>query len=112
MRGDGRVFQRGSSWWIAFYAHGEKQREPARVPDANGVLRPEKNEAEARRALRVRRSEVLGGRFIGRAEKVTVGELLDGCVLAQENGGKRSVRTTTLHLKPVRLRVGSWPVVG
>ena len=62
MRGDGRVFQRGESWWIQFQARGKQHREPARLPDRNGVLQPAKNEAEGRKALKARRAEVLGGR--------------------------------------------------
>jgi hypothetical protein len=84
VRGDGRVFQRGGSWWIQFQARGQQHREPARLPDRDGVLRAAKNEAEARRA------EVLGERIVGRPEKVTVKELLDDYVTHQENAGLRS----------------------
>ena len=105
------MFQRGDSWWIQFQARGEQHREPARLPDRDGVVQPAKNEAEARKALKARRAEVLGGRFIGRPEKVTVNELLDDYVTHQENAGLRSLRTLKLHLVPVRAAFGSWRVV-
>ena len=111
MRGDGRVFLRGKSWWLQFEAQDGQQREPARILDSIGVLRPAKNEAEARRALKARRAEVLGGRFVGRPEKITVDELLDDYVTHQENVGARSLRTLKLHLVPVRAAFGSWRVV-
>jgi integrase len=111
VRGDGRVFQRGSSWWIQFQARGEQHREPARLPDKDGILQPAKKATEAKRALRIRRAEILGGRFIGRPEKVTVKELLDDYVTHQENAGLRSLRTLKLHLVPVRATFDSWHVV-
>ncbi len=87
MRGDGRAFKRADSWRLQYQAQGSQHREPARVPDRDGVLRPAKNEAEALRALRTRRAEILGGRFVGRVEEVTVKEPLDDYETHQENAG-------------------------
>ena len=77
-RGDGRVFARGQSWRIQYSVRGRQHREPARVNDRKlGVRRPAKNEAEALSALRARRREIEGGRFVGpRVEKVLVSELI------------------------------------
>jgi len=63
MRGDGRPFRRGQSWWIAYYAPKDgrsvEQREPAMIVDREDAApRPARTEAEARRALRRRRDEV------------------------------------------------------
>ena len=33
MKAKGRVFQRGSRWWIAYYLHGKEFRESARTDD-------------------------------------------------------------------------------
>src|SRR5262249_31676295 len=32
-RGEGRVFQRGGVWWVAYYRHGKELRESANTPD-------------------------------------------------------------------------------
>lgn len=78
MRGDGRVYQQGASWWIQLSVRGQRIREAAKVTDKAGVLRPAKDEREALRFLRTRREEVLGGRYLGpREERLTVGEMLD-----------------------------------
>jgi integrase len=102
MRGDGRVFQRGRSWWMQYQAHGQQQREPARVVGADGLARPARSEREALRALQARRSDVLAGRVVGRPDRVLVGELLDDYVLQRENQGIKSLRTLKVHLKPIR----------
>jgi integrase len=111
MRGDGRVYKRGSRWWLQFMALGKKRREPAQVLGEDGLERPARDEREARRALKARRAEVLGRRYVANAEKVTVGELLDDYVVHQENSGLRSVRTLRVHLDPVRSAFGAWKVV-
>src|SRR5688572_22437397 len=51
MRGDGRVFQRGNRWWIAYYAPQNGRSVEHREPGG-------KTEAEARRLLRQRLCEV------------------------------------------------------
>ena len=85
-RGQGRVFQRGSLLWIAYYAHGKEQREVARHVRTGEKLEAttEKNRHEADRFLKHRLGEIAaekhGGRpFVGpQQERVTVNELLDG----------------------------------
>ncbi len=82
VRGDGRVFLRGSRWWIAYYArhhgHAREFREPARIVERQGENpRAARTEQEARRALRLRLREVLGDRWVAPEERrVTVSEVV------------------------------------
>jgi integrase len=48
MRGDGMIYQRGSTWWLAFYVDGKLQRESAKTSD----------EEKARKVLRAKLKEV------------------------------------------------------
>ena len=48
MRGDGRIFKRGKTWWISFYVDGREQRESAKT----------NNEEKARKTLRTKLKEV------------------------------------------------------
>ena len=59
MRGDGRVFQRGNRWWIAYYVSGREIREPGGT-----------TEKAARQRLKERFSEISGRRFIRPEEEV------------------------------------------
>jgi integrase len=111
MRGDGRIFQRGGSWWIQFQAQGQQHREPARIVTDDGIERPARTDVEARRALKARRRDVLSGRIVGRPDRVTVGELLDDYERHRENRGIKSLRTLKAHIKPVRAFFGTWRAV-
>jgi hypothetical protein len=33
MRGDGRIFKRGTTWWVGFYVDGKQQRQSAKTSD-------------------------------------------------------------------------------
>ena len=73
MRGDGRIFQRGGTFWIAYYLRGKEYRESAGTSD----------EKKAQRFLKHRLNEV-GADQIGaqafvepKQKRVTVSELLD-----------------------------------
>ena len=59
MRGNGRVFQRGPIWWIAYYDNGRERRESSRSRERK----------EAVRMLRQRLAEVATGTVQGRATK-------------------------------------------
>jgi len=112
MRGEGSIYQRGPSWWVRYYAHGRRVREAAKVPDKAGVLRPARNEEEARRALRRRVKEVLGGHFLGlQAERVTVAGLLDAVAARAEAKGLRSRAKMKSHAKPLRAFFALRPAV-
>jgi integrase len=48
MRGDGRIFKRGETWWMSFYVDGREQRESTKTTQ----------EEKARRTLRTKLKEV------------------------------------------------------
>ncbi|MBX7185032.1 MAG: site-specific integrase [Vicinamibacteria bacterium] len=103
MRGDGFVYQRGSAWWVQYRANGQRIREAARIPDKDGVLRPATTEAEARRYLRARRADVLGGRFLSpQAARLSVADLLDALETHLAAKGIRSLAKVRCHAKALR----------
>jgi integrase len=89
----GRVFRRGSRWWIAYHdGRGREYRE------SGGHT-----EAQASAKLKRRVKELAGGRFIGPAEeKTTVGELLDDLITHLQTKGVRSLDKIQSHVKAVR----------
>jgi integrase len=92
VRGDGRVYQRGSRWWIEYWHRGESFREPAG-----------KDEAAAAKKLRARLREIAGDKFIGpKEERVPVGELVDDLMTHLRTKGAKAVASFESHLKPVR----------
>ncbi len=92
MRGDGRVYQRGNTWWIEFWHRGKQFRE------SGGP-----SEKKARIKLKARMKEILGDRFVGlKEERLTVAELLGNLILHLETKGARSVRAYRYHVTPVR----------
>lgn len=116
-RGQGRVFQRGTFLWVAYYAHGKEQREVARhVRTGDKLEATEKNHHEAERFLKHRLGEISaeqhGGRaFIGpKQERVTVNEILatleNDFKLRDKWNGK-----VASNLKPVREHFGPWKAV-
>ena len=48
MRGDGRIFKRGETWWMSFYVDGREHRESSKTSD----------EAKASKILRAKLKEV------------------------------------------------------
>ena len=95
MRGMGRIFQRGETWWIAFYRGGIEYRESTKSD--------EKSAAKA--LLKKRTSEVQAGIFI-QPRKVTVNEIIDGLIREHELNGRKGVYTTKCHLLPIREAFG------
>jgi integrase len=101
MRGDGRIFERGGRWWIAYYAPREGRRVEHREPAG-------RTETEARRLLRHRQRELAvhtaGFRlFQGpQHERVTLEELLQALEKDLEIRGRRSLPQAKSHLKHVR----------
>jgi hypothetical protein len=112
VRGDGRIFKRAGRWWIAYYAprsgRAVEFREPAFIVERAGEdPRPAKTEQEARRALKERRRQILGERFVAPPERrTTVGELLDAFILQLKTKGLRSVDKTTSHTGAIRRAFG------
>ena len=116
-RGQGRIFQRGSFLWIAYYAHGKEQREVARHVRTNEKLEiTDKNQHEAARFLKRRLGELVaethGGRaFVGpQQERVTIAELLDGLETDYKLRDRWNVKVAS-NVKPVREHFGTWRAV-
>ena len=77
MRGQGRVYQRGDKWWVAYYVRGKEYRESAGA-----------TKAEAKRYLKKRLGEINSGRFVGpQEERITVNEILDNLIHYLETKG-------------------------
>jgi hypothetical protein len=92
MRGVGRVFQRGSTWWIAFYHRGKEIRESAKNA----------SESQARKILKRRLGEISAGRFMPNEEKLTFDELVTDVKNDYRVNGKRSLKTVEYYLLHLR----------
>src|SRR3989338_4432227 len=89
MRGMGRVFKRGSAFWIAYSHRGQEFRESS----------GSESEAQARKLLKKRLGEIGRGRLIGPVEeKVTFEEMAQDFLRDYETNGKRSVRSARLSV--------------
>ncbi|HEY3351177.1 MAG TPA: site-specific integrase [Thermoanaerobaculia bacterium] len=92
MKGEGRIFQRGAVFWVAYYVRGKEFREPGG-----------KTEKEAAKRLKSRLGEKHGDRFIGpEQERVTVADLLDSLALDLGRRGAKALKSHLSHVKPVR----------
>jgi integrase len=100
-RGRGRIFQRGSRYWIAYYAPREGRSVEHREPGGG-------TEKEARRKLKDRLDEILarkrlGLRFQGpRQERITVEELLASVEQDYVIHGRKSLPQLRSHLRHIR----------
>jgi integrase len=92
MKGVGRVFQRGSVWWIAFYHRGREIRQSAHSH----------SEAQARKLLKKRLGEVTSGRFIVDEEKITFEDLVADLKNDYQVNGKRSLNSVLYYLPHLR----------
>lgn len=105
-RGEGRIFQRGTRWWIAYYAPKDGRRVEHR--ESGG-----ESEDEAKKLLKRRMDELAAHRLGARRfqgpqqERVTVSQLLDA--LEQDYALKElaSLRRLKSHLKHIRAFFGS-----
>jgi len=89
MRGIGRTFQRGSTWWVAYNHRGHEYRESSNSD----------SETKARALLKKRLGEIGRGRFIGPVEeKVTFEGMAQDIQRDYETNGKRSQRSVTLSI--------------
>lgn len=117
-RGQGRVFQRGPFFWVAYYSHGKEEREVARHVRTGDKLElaDKKGQHEAARFLKHRLGEIAaeqhGGRaFVGpQQERVTANELLDGLERDYKLRDKWTVKVESV-IKPLRARFGTWRTV-
>jgi integrase len=98
MRGDGRIFKRGDTWWIAFYVDGREQRESAKTKD----------EGTAVKYLRKKLKEVHAHELdptkpflTQRDRKRTIADLMDALKADFEIRGKWNpqVRTNVEHVR-------------
>jgi integrase len=106
MRGDGRVFQRGQIFWVAYSLRGVEHRESTGTSD----------EKQAGKFLKARLREVgadlLGARtFVTpKASKLTVGELCEALKADFELRGKLSAQNAS-HLRRVSADFGEYRAV-
>ena len=105
MRGNGRVYQRGSTWWVAYYDNGREQRESS----------GSRERKEAVKLLRQRVGEVALGVTHSAAPKrkwvraVMMQDLFD---LVEHNHqlNHRTSRTNGICLRRMRKQFGRYPV--
>jgi integrase len=89
----GRVFKRGSTYWISYYHRGQEHRESTRSASEN----------EARRLLKKRLGESGRGRLVGaREERLTFEHLAEGLVTDYRINRRRSIESAELSLKHLR----------
>jgi integrase len=89
----GRVFKRGSVYWIAYYHRGKEFRESSYSD----------SEKEALRLLKRRIGEVGTGRFTGvREERVAFDELAMGLLTDYQVNKRRSLRSARLSISHLR----------
>ncbi|MFQ5668676.1 MAG: tyrosine-type recombinase/integrase [Candidatus Binatia bacterium] len=89
----GRVFQRGHTFWIAYWHRGKEYRESAHTP----------HERPARTLLKQRLGECGRGTLIGpTAERVEFDALMADLIREYEVNGKRSIRSLRLSVRHLR----------
>ena len=97
MKGLGRVFKRGSVFWIAYYHRGIEYRESSYS----------ESEARATKLLKKRIGEIGRGRLIGPVEeKVTFEEMAQDLLRDYETNGKRSVSSARLSIRHLTVFFG------
>ena len=89
----GRIYKRGSIYWIAYNHRGREHRESSQS----------ENESVARKLLKKRIGEVATGQFIGpNEERLSFEHIADALVTDYEINKLRSVRSVKLSLKHLR----------
>jgi len=89
MRGIGRTFQRGSTWWIAYSHRGKEYRESSQS----------ESEARARKLLKKRLGEINAGKFIGPNEdRLTFDDLVQDLRNDYQVNGRRSLATINYYI--------------
>jgi len=102
LRGDGRLFLRGTTWWMQFYVDGRQQRESTKASD------PEKAEKVLRARLKeVHAHELDPSRsFVSQHDKRrTVADLMDALKTDFEIRGKASAQNLS-NIKRARADFG------
>ena len=106
MRGNGRVFQRGQIWWVAYYHDGREHRESSKSRERKDAIR----------LLRQRVGEVAAGTLprlhaSSRTDRtpITMYELLDH-IEHNYRLNNRLSKTTATYLKRLRKRFAGYTV--
>ena len=93
VRGLGRIYKRGSVWWIAYYHRGKEHRESTESD----------RESQAKKLLKKRLGEIGRGILIGPVEgKVRFDDLAQGLITDYKVNGKRSVSSAELSIRHLR----------
>jgi integrase len=97
MRGQGRIYQRGGAWWIAYYHRGAQIRESVRKATAKNT------QAAAERLLTQRQKTANTPAFVGpEAERLTVDELADAVVADYAIQEHRSLADVARHVAQIK----------
>jgi integrase len=97
MRGMGRVFKRGVTYWIAYFYRGKEYRESARST----------KESDARRLLKKRLGEIGRGRLVGPTEeRLSFDDLARDLLNDYEIKGQRSLQTVKERVAHLRRYFG------
>jgi integrase len=93
MRGMGRVFKRGSLYWISYYHRGKEFRESSES----------EKESTAKKLLKKRIGEIAQGRLRGaNQERVTFDDLAQALLADYQINGRRSARSARLSISHLR----------
>jgi hypothetical protein len=96
IRGFGRCYLRGRTWWIRYYHHGQERRESTKS----------ERQVDAERLLKARWKQIGAGKFIGpKEERVTINALLAGLELDYQHNGRRS--SLSFLMTPLRAYFGT-----
>lgn len=90
MRGLGRNFIRGSTWWISYYHRGKEYRESS----------GSNSESQARKLLKKRLGEIGRGRLLGPVEeRVTFEQMKADLLRDYETNAKKSIGSAKLSIR-------------
>lgn len=93
MRGMGRVFKRGTVYWVSYYHRGKEFRESSESD----------NESIAKKLLKKRIGEVAQGRLRGaNQERATFDDLAQALLADYQINGRRSARSARLSISHLR----------
>src|SRR5262245_37597464 len=93
MRGLGRLFKRGSVYWISYYHRGKEYRESSES----------ESESQARRLLKRRLGEINAGKFIGPSEdRWTFEDMANDLGNDYRVNNRRSLPTAKYHVRHLR----------
>jgi integrase len=101
MRGQGRIFQRGGVWWIAYFHRQEEIRESVVKAGRDNT------KTAARELLKERQKTTNTPAFVGpAAERITVDELAELVLTDYRLNGKRSVGDVARHVAHLKATFG------